>query len=171
MVTNGVDLDSATIARLVKTATPGKIVGVKLTCGSVAKVTRLAAEFPADQFVAFGGQADFLVGALASGAGGTIAGFANVLPKTVVQIYKLWTAGKTAEALALHQRAAIAEQPCKAGIAAVKYAASNTTAVKAGIEGAGAKLPPRRPYVAPTDAEKAAIDAHIAPLLSLEDSL
>ncbi|KAL1889725.1 hypothetical protein Sste5346_008711 [Sporothrix stenoceras] len=171
MVTNGVDLDSATIARLVKAAPPGKIVGVKLTCGSVAKVTRLAAEFPADQFVAFGGQADFLVGALASGAGGTIAGFANVLPKTVIQIYKLWTSGKTAEALALHQRAAIAEQPCKAGIAAVKYAASNTTAVKAGIEGAGAKLPPRRPYVAPTDAEKAAINAHIAPLLSLEESL
>lgn len=171
LVCNGVDLDSATIARLAKTAPPGKIVGVKLTCGSVAKVTRLAAEFAPDAFVAFGGQADFLVGALASGAGGTIAGFANVLPRTVVEIYRLWTAGKTTEALALHQRAALAEQPCKTGIAAVKYAASTTTAVKAGIEGAGAKLLPRRPYVAPSETEKAAIDAHIAPLLSIEADL
>ncbi|CAK7211694.1 hypothetical protein SCUCBS95973_001203 [Sporothrix curviconia] len=170
LVCNGVDLDSATIARL---ANKNKnIVGVKLTCGSVAKITRLSAEFDSvAEFVAFGGQADFLVGALASGAGGTIAGFANVLPRTIVQIYNLYKAGKQDEALALHRKAALAEQPCKAGVGAVKYAASQTTARLAGIEGAKDKLLPRRPYTGPSLADKAAIDEHIAPMLNTEAGL
>lgn len=59
-VCNGVDLDSDTIAALAKRHE--KIVGVKLTCGSVAKITRLAAEFERDEFAVFGGQSDFLIG-------------------------------------------------------------------------------------------------------------
>ncbi|CAK7204191.1 hypothetical protein SEUCBS139899_006945 [Sporothrix eucalyptigena] len=169
LVCNGVDLDSATIARLAKANS--NIVGVKLTCGSVAKITRLSAEFPVEEFIAFGGQADFLVGALASGAGGTIAGFANVLPKTIVQIYNLYKQGQHDEALAVHRKAALAEQPCKAGVAAVKYAAAHTTARLAGIDGALEKLLPRRPYTGPSLADKAAIDEHISPLLSYEASL
>ncbi|CAK7212881.1 hypothetical protein SBRCBS47491_001614 [Sporothrix bragantina] len=170
LVCNGVDLDSATIARLAKKNK--NIVGVKLTCGSVAKITRLSAEFDSlTEFVAFGGQADFLVGALASGAGGTIAGFANVLPKTIVQVYNLYKAGKQDEALALHRKAALAEQPCKAGVGAVKYAAAHTTARLAGVEGALDKLLPRRPYTGPSLADKSAIDEHIAPMLTVEASL
>ena len=42
-ICNGVDLDSDTIAGIAK-RNPGKVVGVKLTCGSVAKITRLTAE-------------------------------------------------------------------------------------------------------------------------------
>lgn len=78
-VVNGIDLDSATLVRLAKRHS--NIVGVKLTCGAVAKITRLSAEFSADQFSIYGGQSDFLIGGLASGAAGTIAGFANVFPK------------------------------------------------------------------------------------------
>lgn len=169
-VVNGIDLDSATIARLAKRHT-GAIVGVKLTCGAVAKITRLAAELPQAEFATFGGQSDFLIGGLASGAVGTIAGFANVFPKTLVRIYELYRAGKLDEAMVLHQKAALAEQACKAGIASVKYAAALTTAKKAGIEDAVDKLRPRTPYIAPSDAQKEAIEAQIAGLMDIEASL
>ncbi|RYP66379.1 hypothetical protein DL769_006041 [Monosporascus sp. CRB-8-3] len=168
-VCNGIDLDSATIARLAKTHS--NIVGVKLTCGAVAKITRLAAELPSEQFATFGGQSDFLIGGLASGSAGTIAGFANVFPKTIVQIYNLYKEGKFQEAMDLHKKAALAEQPCKAGIASVKYAAALNTAKAAGIEGALEKLKPRRPYTEPSDAAKKVIESQIAGLVSVEASL
>ncbi len=121
-VCNGVDLDSATIAGLARAS--DNIVGVKLTCGSVAKITRLAAELSPERFAVFGGQSDFLIGGLAVGSAGCIAAFANVFPKTIVRIYQLWQEGRAQEALELHQKAALAEQPCKSGIASTKYAAS-----------------------------------------------
>lgn len=168
-VSNGIDLDSATIARYAKTHE--SIVGVKLTCGSVAKITRLTAELSPQKFAAFGGQSDFLIGGLSCGSAGTIAGFANVFPKTIVRIYDLFQEGKFHEAMALHRKAAIAEQPCKAGIAAVKYGASLTTAKAAGIDGAEDKLAPRRPYIEPTDAVKKDIQQHLATLMDIEASL
>ncbi|RYP36313.1 hypothetical protein DL767_003466 [Monosporascus sp. MG133] len=168
-VCNGVDLDSATIAGLAKTHS--SIVGVKLTCGAVAKITRLTAEFPPEQFATFGGQSDFLIGGLASGSAGTIAGFANVFPKTIVQIYNLYKEGKFQEATDLHKKAALAEQSCKAGIASVKYAAALNTAKAAGVEGALDKLKPRRPYTEPSDAAKRVIESQIAGIASIEASL
>ena len=169
VVCNGVDLDSASICRLAKTHS--NIVGVKLTCGAVAKITRLAAELPSEEFSTYGGQSDFLIGGLASGSAGTIAGFANVFPKTIVRIYNLYQEGKFQEALDLHKAAALAEQPCKAGIACVKYAASFTTAKAAGIEGAGEKLKPRRPYVEPSGADKKNIESQILGMMGVEASL
>ncbi|KAM0560068.1 hypothetical protein ACHAPJ_004028 [Fusarium lateritium] len=169
VVCNGIDLDSATIASLAKKHS--NIVGVKLTCGAVAKITRLSAELPEEHFAIYGGQSDFLIGGLAAGSHGTIAGFANVVPKTIVRIYDLYQEGKFQEAMALHKKAALAEQPCKAGIASVKYAASFSTAKAAGIKGAGEKLKPRRPYVEPSDAAKKSIEAQIAEMLSYEATL
>ncbi|KAL4743366.1 hypothetical protein BDV11DRAFT_215426 [Aspergillus similis] len=169
-VCNGVDLDSATIASLAR-KWPGKIVGVKLTCGSVAKITRLSAELPAGSFATFGGQSDFLIGGLAAGAVGTIAGFANVFPKTIVRIYNLYMEGKLGEAMELHKRAALAEQPCKAGIASVKYAVGITTAKKAGIERPLEMLKPRRPYRELDEKGKIAVIEMTGGLLGVEDSL
>ncbi|RMD40643.1 hypothetical protein DV735_g4471, partial [Chaetothyriales sp. CBS 134920] len=126
-VCNGLDLDSDTIAALAQ-AHPN-IVGVKLTCASVGKITRLTATFPPERFAVFGGQSDFLIGGLASGSAGCISAFAQIFPKTVTKIYNLYKAGKHDEALALHRIAALAESPTKAGIATTKYA-----------------LEPRRPY-------------------------
>ncbi|KAK5049137.1 hypothetical protein LTR84_005560 [Exophiala bonariae] len=168
-VCNGIDLDSATIAALARKH--DNIIGVKLTCGAVAKITRLTAEFPADRFATFGGQSDFLIGGLASGSAGTIAGFANVFPKTIVQIYNLYQAGRFQEAMELHRKAALAEQPCKAGISAVKYAAALNTAKAAGIEGALEKLKPRRPYAEPSESAKKDIELQIASLVDIEASL
>ena len=151
-VVNGVDLDSETITKIAKKNS--NIVGVKLTCYSVGKIVRLAATFKPEEFAVYGGQSDFLIGALSVGSAGCIAGFANVFPKTIVQIYELFKAGKVDEALELHRVAALAESPCKAGISATKYAVSLYTAPLAGIEGAGEKLKPRRPYEEASEAAK-----------------
>ncbi|KAI0409829.1 hypothetical protein F4802DRAFT_3079 [Xylaria palmicola] len=168
-VCNGVDLDSAAVVRLARRHP--NIVGVKLTCGSVAKITRIAAELPAERFATFGGQSDFLIGGLSVGSAGCIAAFANVFPRTISRIYSLYREGKHQEALALHQKAALAEQPCKSGIAVTKYAAAINTAKAAGIEGAEEKLRPRRPYIEPTDAAKQNVVAQMAELAKIEESL
>lgn len=169
-VVNGVDLDSVTIADLAKN-NPGKIVGVKLTCGSVAKITRLSAELPLEEFATFAGQADFLIGGLAVGASGCVTGFGNIFPKTVVKIYNLYQEGKHKEALDLHRKAALAESPVKAGIASVKYAVSQYSAVAAGIENAEAKLAPRKPYIPVGDAAKANIKKMMEAVAEIEKSL
>lgn len=74
------------------------IVGVKLTCGGIAKVARICAQFSPNEFCALAGQSDWLVPALAVGATGTITGVANLYPKFCIEIYNLWTQGKTTEA-------------------------------------------------------------------------
>ena len=84
-VCNGLDLDANIITEIAN-ENPN-VVGVKLTCGSVAKITCLAARFSASRFAVFGGQADFLVGGLASGSAGCIGAFCNAFPRSVVKIY------------------------------------------------------------------------------------
>jgi len=169
-VCNGLDLDSETITALAQ-AHPN-IVGVKLTCGSVGKITRLAATFPPERFAVYGGQSDFLVGGLAAGSAGCIAAFANIFPKTVVKVFNLWKMGKHDQALALQRLAAHAESPTKAGIATTKYAASQYSAKKAGIQGdLEAMLRPRRPYEEPSEAVKKRIKEVMAPLDEVEVTL
>lgn len=161
---------SEMIARLVRKHE--NVVGVKLTCGSVAKITRLAAEFPPERFAVFGGQSDFLIGGLAVGSAGCIAAFGNVFPKAIVEVYNLYKAGKVQEALELHRKAALAEQALKAGgIAAVKYAASVFTAPVAGIEGAEDKFRPRRPYLPPSEDMKSKIRETLAEVATIEKSI
>ncbi|KXJ95057.1 dihydrodipicolinate synthetase [Microdochium bolleyi] len=172
-VCNGVDLSSGVITSLARKH-PGKIVGVKLTCGSVAKITCLSSSLPADQFATFGGQSDFLIGGLASGSAGCIAAFANVAPRTIVRIYELYTAGKHAEALALHQKAALAEQCVKGDVAATKYAAALYSARFAGVVGDAhveSRFRPRAPYVEPKDAQKETIRKALAEIGSIEEGL
>ncbi|KAI9150798.1 dihydrodipicolinate synthetase [Paramyrothecium foliicola] len=168
-VCNGVDLSSAVITKLAQKHS--NIVGTKLTCGSVAKITRLAAALPPDRFATFGGQSDFIIGGLSSGAVGCIAAFANVFPKTIARIYDLYREGKYEEALELHKKAALAEQQIKEGIAATKYATAIRSATYAGIEDAVHKLQPRTPYVAPTAASKESIKSGTDEVAKIEESL
>ncbi|KAK4959593.1 hypothetical protein LTR66_004956 [Elasticomyces elasticus] len=168
-VCNGVDLDSDIMTRIAKKNR--NVVGVKLTCASVGKITRLAATFGADEFAIFGGQSDFLIGGLGVGSAGCIAAFANVFPKTLSRIYRLWKDGRLDEALKLHQKAALAESPCKAGIASTKYAAAIYSATAAGIVDAEERLKPRRPYEPPTDAIKQSIREAMDEVAKVEASL
>jgi dihydrodipicolinate synthase/N-acetylneuraminate lyase len=169
-VCNGLDLDSDTITTLAQ-ANPN-IVGVKLTCGSVGKITRLSATFTPERFAIFGGQSDFLVGGLAAGSAGCIAAFGNIFPKTLVKIYDLYKMGKHDQALALQRMLAHAENPTKAGIATTKYAVSQFSAKTAGIQGdLEAMLRPRQPYEEPGAAVKQKIIEVMAPLDEVEKTL
>lgn len=169
-ICNGVDLDSNTIAELAQKNT-GKIVGVKLTCGSVAKITRLAAELPSESFSTYAGQADFLVGGLAVGSAGCVSAFSNIFPKTISKIYDLYTSGKPQEALELHRKAALAETPIKSGIASTKYAVSQYSAVAAGIENPEEKLAPRKPYLPVGDAVKTNVKSRMDAVAEIEKAL
>lgn len=166
-VCNGVDLSSDTITKLARKH--DNIVGTKLTCGSVAKITRLAAALP--NFATFGGQSDFIIGGLSSGSVGCIAAFANVFPRTIVKVFELYQHGDYREALALHKKAALAEQCIKEGIGATKYAAAIRSAASAGIEDAITKLKPRTPYFPPTESAKEAIRQGTEEVAEIEQSL
>ncbi|KAL2839536.1 hypothetical protein BJX68DRAFT_197609 [Aspergillus pseudodeflectus] len=176
-VTNGVDIDSDTIAEIVRAsaaASPnGKsnVVGVKLTCAQVGKITRLTAAFGPDEFAVYGGQSDFLIGGLSVGSAGCIAAFANVVPKTIMRIYQLYKGGKVEEALALHRKAALAESPCKSGIASTKFAAAIVSASRAGVENAEEKFKPRTPYEEAGEAAKANVREVMAEIIAIEDTL
>lgn len=168
-VCNGVDLDSDTIFAIAEKHS--NVVGVKLTCASVGKLTRLAAVMSPETFSVFGGQSDFLIGGLSVGSAGCIAAFANIFPKTICRIYNLYTSGRTTEALQLQRTTAQAESPCKAGIAATKYAVAIFSAKAAGITNAEELLQPRSPYEAPPEAAKRVIREVMAPLNNIETSL
>ncbi|KAF2160624.1 hypothetical protein M409DRAFT_70362 [Zasmidium cellare ATCC 36951] len=154
-VCNGLDLDSELITSIAQ-ASP-KIVGVKLTCGSVAKITRLSATFSPERFAVFGGQVDFLYGGLAAGSSGCIGAFGNVYPHVLARIYELWQGGDFEGALSLQQKAALAESPTKAGIASTKLSAALFSCKRAGIRDATALALPRAPYDAPSSEARSRI--------------
>ena len=166
-VCNGLDLDSEIIASIAQRHQ--NVVGVKLTCGSVAKIARLSATFPPHRFAVFGGQSDFLLGGLAVGSAGCIAAFANIFPKSVARIYRLWSEGKQEQALRLQQQISLAESPTKAGIASTKYGAAVFTAPRAGIKNAERLLLPRRPYSEISKEAKAKIVEVMGQISALED--
>lgn len=166
-VCNGLDLDSDIIAEIAHAHSC--MVGVKLTCGSVAKIARLAAVFSPQRFAVFGGQSDFLLGGLAVGSSGCIAAFANIFPRSVARLYELWRNGHQEEALRLQQILSLAESPTKAGIANTKYAAAVMTGPRAGILDAPTLFRPRRPYLEPSQVMKNRIHEVMEPLAYLEE--
>lgn len=174
-VTNGVDIDSEAMTAIVQesrtTSGTSNVVGVKLTCASVGKITRLAATFNSSEFAIFGGQSDFLIGGLAAGSAGCIAAFANVFPKLTSKIYHLYKTGQFNEAMSLQQKAALAESPCKSGIASTKYAVACYSATAAGIEDAEAKLAPRHPYASVNEEIKQGVKAAMDKVAEIEESL
>lgn len=77
-VTSGLDINSEMLDVL---GQHKNIVGVKLTCGGIAKVTRAAAAFKPAEFAVLAGQSDWLVPAMSAGSVGCITGVANLYPK------------------------------------------------------------------------------------------
>ncbi|KAJ5206497.1 Aldolase-type TIM barrel [Penicillium cf. griseofulvum] len=173
-VCNGVDMDSETITAIAReSAASGRsnVVGVKLTCGSVGKITRLAASFAPEEFATFGGQSDFLIGGLAAGSAGCIAAFANVFPKVAARIYALYQKGLIEEAVALQRKAALAESAIKSGIASTKHAVACYSAKLAGIPNAAGNLAPRHPYEEVGEGAKVVIREVMAEVSEIEKSL
>ncbi|KAF2176573.1 aldolase [Zopfia rhizophila CBS 207.26] len=98
------------------------IAAVKLTCGGIAKVSRISASFKTSEFCALAGQSDWLIPALSVGGTGCITGVANLFPKTCVELYNLYQAGKVQEASDLQIKLSVAEWGFgKGGINGTKY--------------------------------------------------
>jgi 4-hydroxy-2-oxoglutarate aldolase len=74
-----------------KLAKHPNIVGVKLTCGNIGKMSRLVPDVDRDEFAVFAGLVDALIPSITAGASGAIAGLCNIVPKTVVRAYHLAT--------------------------------------------------------------------------------
>ena len=87
-VSQGIDLSSD---QLLEMANHPNIVGVKLTCGNIGKMSRLVPDVDSKDFAIFAGLVDALVPSINAGASGAIAGLCNLVPKTVVKAYHLAT--------------------------------------------------------------------------------
>jgi len=162
---NGVDLDSDAVCAL---AREDNIVGVKLTCGNTGKLARVAArtaKLRADFFVA-GGSADFILQGAVAGAHGTIAGLANLGPRSCVRILKLFRQGRLDEARDLQATVADADW------VAIKY---GFVGVKGGMPlfwGKGEPgLVPRRPCKAMTAQAMQEFEEGSAGLVEVERAL
>jgi len=96
----GIDLDSDLIIELAKECP--NICGVKLTCGNVGKLTRIAdavaaptftalypRRIPSAPFLVLGGFADFIVPSAYANGHGAITGLANLVPHSTVHLFKL----------------------------------------------------------------------------------
>ncbi|KAF7794514.1 hypothetical protein EIP86_005648 [Pleurotus ostreatoroseus] len=93
-VTAGIDLDSDTIITL---AAHPNIVGVKLSCGNVGKLHRIASTYNRD-FRVFAGKADVFLQGVLSGSAGAMAALPNVAPKAHIHTYNLFLQGELEEA-------------------------------------------------------------------------
>lgn len=124
-VTSGIDISSDSVIRLAKKH-PGKIVGVKLTCGNVGKLQRIASALPGDAFSPFAGKSDFFLPALVAGSNGVIAALANVAPKTHVRLLQLYHEGNLKAAIELQSKLSHADWALsKVGVAGVKAVVSH----------------------------------------------
>ncbi|KAH7072718.1 hypothetical protein BKA63DRAFT_544066 [Paraphoma chrysanthemicola] len=145
-VVSGLDVNSEMLDIL---GAHKNIVGVKLTCGGIAKVARIAARFDKSEFVAVAGQSDWLIPGMTVGGVGSITGVANLYPKTCVQMYNLYQQGKHAEAAALQIKLSVTEWGFgKGGINGTKYVVAH----KLGYPLSSAD--PRKPFPRYTDPEK-----------------
>ncbi|KAF6806157.1 4-hydroxy-2-oxoglutarate aldolase, mitochondrial 5 [Colletotrichum sojae] len=163
-VAAGLDVNSDMLSRLGKHP---NIIGVKLTCGGIAKVARVRAEFEPSQFFALAGQSDWLVPALAVGGTGTITGVANLYPKYCIEIFDLYNAGKLQEASAGQLKLAQMEWAFgKGGINGTKWVVAKSLGYPL------ASCHCRRPYPQYGDERKQAwISGLVAPLAEEEAKL
>jgi len=147
-VVAGLDVNSEMIEALGRHK---NIIGIKLTCGGIAKVARAAATFETSEFCALAGQSDWLVPALSVGGTGCITGVANLYPKACVEIYNLYQSGKLKEAEALQRQLAVSEWGfAKGGINGTKW----VVAKKLGYPESSSDC--RRPYPKYSGEEKKA---------------
>ncbi|ODQ51099.1 dihydrodipicolinate synthetase-like protein [Saitoella complicata NRRL Y-17804] len=108
-IMNGVDMDSDLIIDIA--SSNKNIVGCKLTCSSVGKMTRIAATFSQEEFFVMSGATDLFISSLMAGAEAAITGMGNIAPKTLVKCHRLWAEGNYKEAKKLGQMLSKAEYP------------------------------------------------------------
>lgn len=113
---SGLDLDSDIITEL---ALHENIVGTKLTCGNTGKLARVKAATTG--FATMSGSCDFTLQSLVVGGDGVIGGFANIAPRSCVEIMRLFEAGKIVAARKMQAVVARGDWVCiKGGVVATK---------------------------------------------------
>lgn len=103
----GIDLDSETMIGISRQSP--NVVGVKLSCGSAGKLNRLVASLDASSFTPFCGKADVVLADLVGGSEGVVSGLANIAPRTVVEVVRLYGEGKLDDARGVQATLALAE--------------------------------------------------------------
>jgi len=99
-VSGGIDLDGDTILQLSKHQ---NIAGVKGTEGNIGKVGLLSGKVDLTQFTLVAGSADFYLASLMLGSTAIIPGLGNITPRAIVELERLYKAGKMEEAVALQR--------------------------------------------------------------------
>ncbi len=148
----GVAIAPQTAAELA--AACANIVAIKEAGGDVARVTALRAAC-GPGFVVHCGDDGLALPFFALGARGLTSVLSNYAPAECVALWQAWSSGRTAEALALHERLAplAAAMFIEASPAPVKHALAH-----AGHMGAGLRLP----LVGLMPASAAALEAELA---------
>lgn len=119
VVTAGINLDSGIIGQL---AQHPNIVGTKLSCGDIGKLTRLTTTVSPSKFATFPGTSAVFLQGLVSGSAGLIGALPNIAPKAHLELLRLHRAGKLDEAAKLQGllSRADAEMSKKGSIATIK---------------------------------------------------
>lgn len=146
------------------------IVGVKLTCGNVGKITRLTADFRPEQFAVFGGSSDYLIPTLIGGGSGCVTGVGNVFLKSVSKLYALYQDGNVVKAVKFQGVVAHAGKACKEGIAATKYGAAVYAGPVAGVTDKAAFWP-RKPYAPASETMRPWVEKSMEHLAKIEKDL
>ncbi|KAF8877404.1 dihydrodipicolinate synthase [Mucidula mucida] len=173
----GIDFDSDFLSEL---AEHQNCFGAKLTCAGIGKGHRLSAYTQSEaykkrhptKFFVLPGFADYLLPALVSRQNGCITGTGNVIPKTIVALYKasvhaLKTGGVAEMNKALELQDIVSEADwaiVKAGIGGTKYALDQY--IQQGLGGV-----PRSPLPVATDEIKAMLEIGLKRALEYEKSI
>jgi len=156
----GLEITSDSLATL---STHPNIVGVKQTDHNVGKMARVYHQTHLNNFIVLGGASDYLLGALAVGAIGTITGVANVTPRVLVKLFELFEAGKMEEARELQGAISLGEWALlQGGIPSIK-ASTELFLGRGGI--------PRRPIPASPEATVNKLKTSLGPLYEMELAL
>jgi len=158
----GLEISSDSVVTL---ARHPNIVGIKQTDHNVGKMARISYQVKRDRsdFVVLGGASEYLTGALSVGASGVITGAANICPRVVMKLYKLWLEAKFEEAQDLQGMLAVGEGALMAdGIPGIK-AAAQLFLGRGGV--------PRRPVPPSPEAVLLKLKADYTPLYDLEKEL
>jgi len=173
---SGIDLDSDFLQEL---AEHPNCFGAKLTCAGIGKGLRLASYTQSEAYLArhtpfqvLPGFSDYLLPALVSRQTGCITGTGNVIPKTIVKLYKTSIAAIEsgdaklfAEAQKIQDIVSDADWAIvKGGIGGTKYALDKF--VQAGLGGSV-----RKPLPEADDATKAMLDKGMKVSIAYENSL
>lgn len=95
-----VDMDAVTVTRL---AQHPNVIGIKDSGGDVSKLAQIVGAVE-DGFQVLAGSAGFFFPALTVGAVGGVMALANVAPQPLIDLYRLFQAGRWDEAAAVQRR-------------------------------------------------------------------